>query len=579
MNGRGRIVGFFIFLLLVVIIFLQIFSMVQSDRFYRALNRLDDILQGRERPSRQTIRKARSTADQEYPGDEGDWLVWAFRVEPKTLSQISTENDIYARWLTVPYIFEPLLFYDYNEIKLEPWLAESYEVSSDGIQITFDLRDDIHFSDGHPVTADDVIFTYETIVNPKVDAANIANLYIDVDKAVKVSERIVKFYMKRPHFKALENLSFWDIGILPEHIYRFDDPEEFNKRISDPVGSGPYVFEKWETGRKIVLRRNENYWGPKPKLKKIVFKFITNAVAAVQALRSHQVDIIIPEPDQFADLVEDEEFKKEFYCLSYFVPGTPFYYIGWNQDTPFFFDRRVRLAMTHIIDRREIISRLLKGYGRMITGPFYINGPQYDHNIEPWPYDPERAKQLLDEAGWIDTDGDGVRDKNGTPFRFEFLYSSDKVQYKRLVKFIRDQAAKVGIEVVPEPVEWSVVISRITDRKFDAMVMGWGGEILQDHYQLWHSSQIGNRGSNYVGFNNPQADTIIEQARKTLDDAERNKLYHRLHRILHEEQPYTFLFVRPTFRPIDRRFNNVKIYNLGPKYWQWYVPKDKQRYR
>ena len=580
MNGRQGVVTFFLFLFLSIIILLQILAMVQSDRFYKALNRADDIFEGRSVVSAADEHiQSDAKAKEEYPGDEGDWLVWAFRVEPKTLNQFSADNDIYSRWITVPYIFEPLLVYDFDDLTMKPWLAESYEISENGLEITFRLRDDIYFSDGVPVTSDDVIFTYQTAVDPAVDAANIASLYVDVEKVVRVDDRSVKFIMKRPYFKALENLCFWDFGVLPKHIYEFDNAEDFNKRVSNPVGSGPFVFEKWQTGREVVLRRNENYWGRKPKLKKIVYRFITNAVAAVQALRSHEVDLIIPEPDQFADLAKDEAFKKDFYCLSYWVPGTPFYYIGWNQDTPFFSDRRVRLAMTHIVDRDKVVSELLKGYGEVITGPFYIKGSQYDHNIKPWPYNPERAKELLDEAGWIDSDGDGIRDKDGVPFRFKFMYSSDKVQYRRLVTFIKDEAEKVGIEVVPEPFEWSVLVPKLADRKFEATVMGWGGDILEDPYPLFHSSQIGNRASNYVGFNNAQADAIIEEARRTMDETKRIQLYHKLHRILHEEQPYTFLFIRPTFRPVDKRFKNVIIHRLGPKYWEWYVPKNEQRYK
>lgn len=579
MNDRRGVVIFFLFLFLSIIVLLQIYSMVQSDRFYEGLNRLDETFDKTIAAGGKYKRSRPLTKAEEYPGDEGDWLIWAFRVEPKTLNQISVDNDIYSRWLTVPNIFEPLLVYDFDQVKLKPHLAESYEMSDDGLEITFWLRDDIYFSDGVPVTTDDVVFTYETVVNPKVDAANLANLFVDVEKVVQINERTVKFFMKRPYFKALENLSFWDIGIFPKHIYQFDDAEEFNKHRSDPVGSGPYVFEKWETGREIVLRRNENYWGPKPRLKKVVYKFIPNTVAGVQALRSGKVDLVIPEPEQFADLVKDPEFARQFNCFAYWNPGVPFYYIGWNQDMVFFADKRVRQAMTCMINRRQIVAQLLEGYGREITGPFYIHGPQNVPEIEPWPYDLERAGRLLDEAGWVDSDGDGLRDKDGVPFRFKFMYSGSYTLYQRLAKLLKDEAARLGIEVVPDPYEWSVVISRLNDRDFESMVMGWGGDILEDPYQLWHSSQIDNRGSNYVGFSNSEADTIIEQARRTLDEGRRNKLYHRLHRILHEEQPYTFLYTRPTFRFIDRRFKNVVVHKMGFKYLEWYVPENKQRYK
>jgi len=573
-KGRG-LLEIILFSFLSVIFLLQIVKMLQSDRLFQCLNRIEDIYQGvgvtQDKDGTSQIAKPRDS-------NEGDWLVWAFKVEPKTLNQFSAENDIYSRWITVPYIFEPLLVYDFNDLSMKPWLAERVSRSDDGLQYTFELREDAYFSDGEPVTADDVIFTYNTATDPNVDAANIANLFIDVERAVKIDKRTVKFIMKRPYFKALENLCFWDLGILPKHEYEYEDAREFNSRVSNPVGSGPFVFERWDVGQQVILKRNENYWGEKAKLKKIVYRFITNPIACVQALRSHKVDIIIPQPDQYADLLKDREFRDNFYCFSYWNPGAPFYHIGWNQDTACFSDRRVRLAMTHMINRDQIISKLLKGHARKITGPFFIMGKQNAPNVKPLSYDLEKAKELLNEAGWIDSDGDGVRDKNGKPFRFEFSYSSDNVFYNRLAKYLKNQASRIGIEVIPSPLEWSVLISRITNREFESMVMGWGGDILEDPYQLWHSSQIGNRGSNYVGFNNPVADSLIEEGRRTLDEQKRNRLYHKLHRILHREQPYTFLFARPTFRLVDKRFENIKIYRLGPKYWQWYVPKEKQRY-
>jgi peptide/nickel transport system substrate-binding protein len=234
--------------------------------------------------------------------------------------------------------------------------------------------------------------------------------------------------------------------------------------------------------------------------------------------------------------------------------------------------------MTHIIDREKIIDHLVKGSGRIVTGPFYSEGGPSNPEIKPWPYDPERAKELLDEAGWIDSDGDGIRDKGGTPFRFKFMYSSSNVLYIRLVKLLKDEAAKIGIDVVADPYEWSVLLPKLTDRQFDAMVMGWGGDVIDDPYQLWHSSQIGNGASNYVGFNNPEVDSLIVKGRMTLDEAERNKLFQKIHLILHEEQPYTFLFERPFMRLLDRRFKNVKVHNMGLNWLEWYVPKELQKY-
>ncbi|MBN2018650.1 MAG: hypothetical protein JW749_00310 [Sedimentisphaerales bacterium] len=570
--------GFFLFVLLALVICLQILSMVHSDRLYTALNKIERIIEGGT-----TILKPAGThdaAEYQYPGDEGDWLVWAMRVEPKTLNQINVDSDIYSRWITFHNIFEPLMEYDFDEVKLKPLLAERFEMSGDGLQITFHLRRDAHFSDGVPVTADDVIFTYQAIIDPNIDATNIASLYVDVDRVEKISDRVVKFYMKQPYFKALEVCSFWDIGIYPKHVYQFKDAKEFNQRVSEPVGSGPYVFERWDFGSQIVLRRNENYWGPKPKIKKVVYKFVTNPIAAIQALKAHQVDlVIIHDPGQFADLAADEEFNKEFNCLPYWASGDPFYFIGWNADTPYFSDVRVRQAMTLAINREQIVSKLLKGYGEIITGPYFIKGAQNDPNINPWPYDPEISKRLLVEAGWIDSDGDGIREKNGIPFRFKFNYAAGDSLYTPLSTLLKDELGKVGVELVSDPYEWSVLLPKISDRKFEAMVMGWGGDIIEDNYQILHSSQAENRGANYTGFRNPEADALLEQVRRTIDPAERDILCHRIHRIIHEQQPFTFLFARPIFRAVDKRFENVKIHKLGLNYLEWYVPKEKQLYK
>ncbi len=580
MNGRSGLVTFFLFLFLLLMILLQVLSMVQSDRLYERLNLLLDRLSsaGAVRVAREGQEAKRADLPgEEYPGDEGDWLVWRLDAEPATLNTIHTSSGTYSRYIVSGNIFESLLEYDLDEFKLRPRLAESYKVSKDALEISFVIRDDVHFSDGHPITTDDVIFTYDTITNPGVDAASLANYYQDIDEVIKISDREVKFIMKRVYFRSLEFTG--GMEIYPKHIYDFNDPEEFNKRITDPVGSGPYVFEKWDIGRGVVLRRNENYWGRKPKLKKIVCRFITNFTAAVQALRSGDTDYMRPLPDQFAELSKDKEFTKEIRCLSYWHPAVGYFWMGWNQDRPFFKDSRVRLAMTHIVDRELICKSLLKvPEARVPTGNFYIFGPQYDANIEPWPYDPTKARKLLDEAGWVDSDGDGIRDKDGVAFRFHYMIGNIPL-HEQIAKLLKDEAAKVGIEVSLDPYEWSVFIQRLQDREFDAVNLAWHGGLAQDPYQIWHSSQIGNRGSNYVGFNNAEADAIIEEARRTLDDDKRNKMYHRFHRILHEEQPYTFIYTRPEQRFLDRRFENVIIHKLGLDPHEWYVPREKQKYK
>lgn len=580
MNGRSGIFTFFLFLFLVFVVLLQILSMVQADRLYERLNLLIDRWEATG-PARVSREKASSAVlpGEDYPGDEGDWLVFHIRGEPRTLNPISVEGSLEGQTVYLRNIFETLFYYDLDvdRVKLEPVLAESLEISEDGLEFTVRLRDDICFSDGVPITSDDVIFTYETIMNPGVDAANLRNYYANFKEVVKIDDRTLKFVCNELYWKTLECVGVFEV--LPKHIYEFDDPQQFNAKRSNPVGSGPYIFEKWDVGQEIVLRRNENYWGRKPRIKKLVFKIITNSTAALQALRSHDIDYMEPTPEQFAEIAADEEFKKEFNILSYWEPAGGYSFIGWNYATPFFNDRRVRLAMTLITNKEAIVEHLLKGQGKIVTGPFYIYGRQSNPDIKPWPYDPERAKELLDEAGWIDRDGDGLRDKNGIPFRFKYSYPSGNTTAERIAKLLKDDGEKIGIDVIADPLEWSIFIERLNERKFEAATLSWGGTVESDPYQIWHSSQIEGRGSNFIGFRNAEADAIIEQARRTLDEEKRYALYHRFHQFLHDEQPYTFLVTRPTYGFLDKRFENVKIHKLGVDYFEWYVPKQKQRYK
>lgn len=344
------------------------------------------------------------------------------------------------------------------------------------------------------------------------------------------------------------------------------------------MGSGPYIFEQWDVGQQIVLRKNENYWGTRPALDKLVFRFITNSTAAFQSLRSNNVDFYEPSSEQFKAMSVDEEFNKKFHVLSYWEPSGGYSYIGWNQAREFFKDKKVRQALTLAFDRESVAKNIGMGYSKVVSGTFYINGKQKNPDIKPWPYDLEKAKMLLSEAGWIDDNKDGIREKNGIKFQFKLSYSSGGATAERIVKAFKDDLSKAGIDVVLDPVEWSIYLNRLHNRDFDAAVSGWAGTIESDPYQLFHSSQI-DKGSNYCGFSNKEADRLIEEARRTLDPEKRYELYHQFDKLLHEEQPYTFLTTRQTFVFLDKRFENVKIHALGINLLEWYVPKDRQRYK
>jgi peptide/nickel transport system substrate-binding protein len=590
MNNRSGLFTFLLFLLLLAMIVLQVLSMIQSDRLYERLNFLLENATSRSDYG-SSVRRDEQTAPakiepnltaesaEKYPGDEGDWLIWGFGGEVRTLNLLNTDRTLDTRDIVSGNIIETLFTQDLDtdKAKLKPKLAEKMDISENGLEITITLKKNIYFSDGVPITADDVIFTYQTIMNPGIDCAELRSYLNNITDVIKLDDHTVKFLIKERYWQTLEVVG--EFYVFPKHIYQFKDPNEFNKQISNPIGSGPYIFEKWDVGQQIVLKRNENYWDKKPNIKKVVFKFISNATAELQALRSHDIDIFEPGSEQVTDMPKNPDFAKEFSTKIFWDPSFGYWYIGWNEQRPFFKDRRVRQAMTCLTNRKEIVETQTRGKGAVVTGTFYIYGRQNDPNIQPWPYDPQKAAKLLDEAGWKDHDGDGIRDKDGIPFRFKFSYPAGNTSSEQMSRLLKDDAAKVGIEVIPNPIEGSIFIGNINDRNFDAVELMWAGVIEEDPYQVFHSSQIQGRGNNFVSFNNPQADKLIEQARRELNDEKRYALYHQFHRILHEEQPYTFLMTRPRYYFIDKRFENVIVHKLGVDPFEWYVPKEKQRYK
>ena len=502
---------------------------------------------------------------------DGDWLVRRMPAEPATLNPV-TATDVYEGMVN-SFIYESLLKRDNRTLELVPFLAQTLDASSDHLSYTFTLRDGLRWGDGMPLTADDVVFTFEIVRDPAVDAPHLRNYYRNLEKVQALDNRTVRFTFSKPYFKSLEMIG--GMSIIPRHIFAKGDFNT-NPHGRSPIGSGPYKFVKWETGKEIVLSRNEDYWGKKPHLKKIVFKIITDETVALQVLKRGEMDLMGLTPVQWTRQTRRRKFTRKFDKLQYYLPGYSF--IGWNMRRPYFSDKRVRRAMTMVLDRESILKNLRYGLGQIVTGNFFYESRDYDKDIKPWPHDPRKAAALMDEAGWTDSDGDGIRDKDGVPFRFEFTIVSGSQFAEQMATILKEELRKVGVDMLIRPLEWALFTEVLDDRSFDAVIMGWSLPVEADPYQVWHSSQA-EKGSNFVGFVNQEADEIIEKARTTFDQSTRAGYYRRFHEILHDEQPYTFLFVNKSLVAPDKRFENVKVYPLGLDPTEWYVPAHHQRYR
>ncbi|MFA4875354.1 MAG: ABC transporter substrate-binding protein, partial [bacterium] len=299
-------------------------------------------------------------------------LVTTLPADPPALNPITAMDSTSAE--VDGYIFESLLKLDNKTLERKSQLAEGYEVSPDHLVYTFRLRDGVRWHDGKPFSADDVIYTFERIRDPAVDAANLRNYFKDVKSIEKLDERTVRFVYARPYFKALEIIG--GALIIPKHI--FADGSDFNSHPANrrPIGTGPYRFVQWKTGRNIGLARNDDYWGERPVISGIEYRIVPDAMVRFQLLKKAAIDMDSMRAIQWARQTEGASFVNNFTKHKYYLPN--YSYIGWNMRGPFFDDRRVRKAMTMLVNRDAILKEILLGEGEVVASAFYRFGDQYD---------------------------------------------------------------------------------------------------------------------------------------------------------------------------------------------------------
>ena len=363
----------------------------------------------------------------------------------------------------------------------------------------------------------------------------------------------------------------------------FNTDERYN---SKPLGNGPYIVDKWERKDRVELIRNPNYWEPSKAghLDRIIIKFIPDQVTSLTALRQGEIDFLYDmAPEQY---FEDwptlgKEIQDTYVRASWYVPV--FQYVGWNQLAPQLKDRRVRMALTMLFNRQEFIDTKLHGDAIVVSGTQYLFGMGYDRDVAPLAYDPDTARELLTEAGWIDTDNDGILDRNGDKFQITLRMPQGRAIYDQICEVMQKNFKNVGIDLQIQKMEWASFIDKFRAKECDAVMLRWTMPPESDPFQIWHSSEGARekRGSNAISFRNPQADELIELIRVTLDDNKRHRIHQSFHRLLDSEQPYSFLWTPKEFGAYHKRFRNVKWYRLRPGFdlTEWYVPKDEQLHK
>lgn len=521
---------------------------------------------------------------------EGDWFVSAFGSGIKTLTPL-VSSDAYASEVQ-GYIFESLLVRNPDSLEWQGLIAKNWSVSNDGLTISFNLRPNIKFSDGKPLTADDVVFTFNFIMTDSIAAPRERSYLKKIKKVTADGKYKVTFHYKEPYFNALSLAG--TLNILPRHFYQeyLKQPHKFNESKGLLLGSGPYRIKDpkgWTPDQGLVeLVRNPRYWSDIPvSFDRIIWKVIENDSARLTTFRNQEIDLYSARPLEYKKLLKDPQLKKRTQHFNYMSPTAGYSYIAWNQKRKDkitrFSDKRVRQAMTYLTDRTRLIKDIYLDFAEPAISPFSPRSKQHNKSLRPRKYNALKAKNLLQEAGYKDRNADGIlEDKEGKDFSFELVYSQDSEDTKRMVLFLKDLYAKAGILLKPKPTEWSVMIGLLTTRDFDAITLGWTSGVETDIYQYLHGKQIENNGDNFVSYSNPVLDKLIDHARSTVDEEKRMPIWQAAEKVLYDDQPYTFLMRRQSLLFIDDRIKNLKVTNLGLNYnalpIEIYVPLKQQLY-
>lgn len=469
------------------------------------------------------------------------------------------------------YLYDPL--FDYNEAgDMIPVLAAQLpEVSADHLRITVRLRDDIRWQDGVPITANDVKFSLDKIQDPAVPALNKEGFFEKLDRLEVVDDRTLVFVWKEPFAPSLFALTqLWPI---PKHVYGVGDFLTHAANRS-PVGCGPFKFDEWRSGQYISLVRNDEYHGKKAYLDRVIFKIVEDDAVALNMLRTGELDEMRATQPQWERQMAEPEFVARYNKYDYYFPQ--YNYIGWNCRSVWFSDARVRRAMTMLFDRESINTKIYSGYARLVSGPFYINSWAYDKTVKPYPFDPPAAMRLLDEAGWKDSNGDGIRDKDGKKFAFELMIAHGSNTAAQFAQLLQEECGKAGIRVSIRQIEASTFFDRVDKSDFDAATLGWRLDLDPDVFDTFHSTMAPPNGLNHVQYANARVDSLLVAGRAEFDPARRERMYHEIHRLIHADAPYTFINTVPDKRPIAKKIHGVTFAWSGPyDFWPgasyWWV--------
>jgi len=470
-------------------------------------------------------------------------------------------------------VYNGLVKYD-KDLILVGDLAKSWDIHDEGKRIIFHLRKGVKWHDGTEFTAEDCLFTYQTMIDPQTPTAYDSEFKL-VKEAKVIDHYTFQVTYDKPFAPALES---WGLSMLPKHLLEGKDITK-SELGRHPIGTGPFIFHEWKTGERIEVRANPDYFEGRPYIDRIIYRIIPDPATKFLELKAGSVDSTDLTPIQYKKQTIDQDFNTKFNKYKYLNFG--FTYLGYNLRKPLFADKRVRQAITYAINKQEIIDGVLLGLGQAATGPYKPGTWAYNPNVRQYPFNPAKAKTLLAEVGWTDSDGDGILDKDGKPFTFTLITNQGNDVRAKTAEIIQQRLKAVGIMIKIQIIEWATFLKEFVNTgNYDALILGFSIGQDPDQYNIWHSSKTKPGEMNLFYFQNKEVDKLLEEGRHTFDQEKRKNCYWRIQEIMAEEQPCTFLYVAEALPVVSSRFYGIKQAPAGISYNlpKWYVPKKLQRY-
>lgn len=510
--------------------------------------------------------------DDPIPPESGGALTNAMIGEPNNLIAMIAGDS--ASSAIAGQIFNALLKYDEN-LGFEGDLADSWTISDDYKKITFNLKQDIKWADNKPFTCEDVLFTWKKVTDPDTRTPYGSDYQL-VSSASCASNHIFIAEYDEPYAPALETWA--SLHILPEHLLK-------NENINDtyfslnPTGTNFYALDGWTTGQQVKLKSNPNSVHGRPLLEKKITRIIPDLSSQFMELIAGNIDLMNINPIQYSRVFPSRSELNDKINL-YKEMGNGYTYFGFNLKKKPFDDLNIRKAISYAINKEEIINGVLLGLGEEITSPYKPGTYWENKSINKISFDVSKSRELLEKSGY-QLNANNIYEKDGKPLAFEILTNQNK-QREMTAVLIQRRLQDIGIDVSIRVIEWASFVNRfIKTGEFEAVVLGWSLSLDPDQYSIWHSSQDGPGQFNFIGYNNPRVDTLLENGRKELKNEKRKQIYDEFSKIIYDEQPIIYLYAGYGLTAIHKKIKGVKkiIPPAGVFHndYEWYIPKKFRR--